>query len=45
MSELFTLDSHVFDYYDEVPRHAKFIRHVFSRHGVFISPAYIPDIY
>ena len=29
MSELFTLDSHFFDYYDEVPRHAKFIRHVF----------------
>jgi len=45
MSKLFALDSNDFNYYDEVPSHAKFIRHIFSRHGVFIFPSYIPDIY
>ena len=28
-----------------VPSHAKYIRHVFSRNGVFIAPWYLPDIY
>ena len=28
-----------------VPSHAKYIRHVFSRNGIFIAPWYLPDIY
>ena len=31
--------------YGIVPSHAKYIRHVFSRNGVFIAPWYLPDIY
>ena len=31
--------------YGIVPSHAKYIRHVFSRNGVFIAPGYLPDIY
>ena len=31
--------------YGNVPSHAKYIRHVFSRNGVFIAPWYLPDIY
>ena len=31
--------------YGIVPSHAKYIRHVFSRNGIFIAPWYLPDIY
>ena len=31
--------------YGIVPSHAKYIRHVFNRNGVFIAPWYLPDIY
>ena len=31
--------------YGVVPSHAKYIRHVFSRNSIFISPWYLPDIY
>ena len=31
--------------YGVIPSHAKYVRHVFSRNGIFIAPWYLPDIY
>ena len=45
INDLVSIENYNFNSVHFVPSDAKYVRHVFSRNGVFLYPSYFPDIY
>ena len=45
INHLVSIENYNFNSVHFVPSDAKYVRHIFSRNGVFLYPSYFPDIY